>query len=86
MIQRQETQGTNIHQSFLGDSKSLIWGRGVGGGSWWEVLMGDPNFGLENKQNTSLYLCFNLLNPKSDQYLVSPNSTTPESFIKILRI
>ena len=48
--------------------------------------MGDPNFGLENKQNTSLYLCFNLLNPKSDQHLVSPNSTTPESFIKILRI
>ena len=48
--------------------------------------MGDPNFGLENKQNTSLYLCFNLLNRKSEQLLVSPNSTTPESFIKIMRI
>ena len=44
--------------------------------------MGDPNFGLENKQNTSLYL----LNRKSEQLLVSPNSTTPESFIKIMRI
>ena len=84
MIQRQETQGTNIHQSFLGDSKSLTWERG--GGSYWEVLMGDPNFGLENKQNTSLYLCFNLLNRKSEQLLVSPNSSTPESFIKIMRI
>ena len=48
--------------------------------------MGDPNFGLENKQNTSLYLCFNLLNRKSEQLLVSPNSSTPESFIKIMRI
>ena len=26
MIQRQEIQGTNIHQSFLGDSKSLSGG------------------------------------------------------------
>ena len=29
---------------------------------------------------------FNLLNPKSDQNLISPHLNTSESFIKIMRI
>ena len=36
---------------------------------------------------SSLFLLFfNLLNPKSDQHLISPYNFTPESQMKVLRI
>ena len=35
---------------------------------------------------TKLIILLNPLNPKSDQYLISPNSNTAESFTKIMRI
>ena len=41
-------------------------------------------FFCNNMQTFELWI--NLLNPQSDQNLISPNSDTSESFIKVIRI
>ena len=51
-------------------------------------LMGSQGFQDKGiyRYSVVFYMCFNPLNPGSDQYLISPHKNTAESFIKIMRI
>ena len=46
-----------------------------------------PNQNYQPRQSSVQFqMRLNLLNPKSDQHVISPYSNTAESFIKIMRI
>ena len=46
----------------------------------------EPDNVIQKGTDTVVFSTFNLLKPKSGQHLISPYSTTAESFIKVMRM